>query len=479
MGKLLTALLLWLGAALAHAGTFVLYVNGASRSSAESTSQQALAFKQAMNTNGVSRSIPFRSFPIVQTQVESAFAIQCQKALSSAAFVRSGSRPSTAEYSAYLSNLGSLYLTPTTSTGALCSLGTGIDQMSAYTTRLADVLKIYLQRGDKIVVTSYSQGSFYVEAALALLLRRGDITDLSAVRVVNVASFTATTLNGRYVNGTLDQVVYSGVSTWPFVLPGNRVLCLAACAASATSAELVAAGANPTLHHLQPTYLNPLIKVQATGESLPGVIARLVNESLNELSGNQAAAAPAIVATRFTSGSPSRLEVDFDRDMSAAYSTTGSYSVASTTWTTPRRLVLVLTSFQPGRSITLRATGFVSTAGVQMAADQVFIFPGTAASSGSSSGSNPPGTGAAPMVTNLEFIPGQLARLRVTFDSDMRPGYGTTGSYVPAASVWTSMRTFEIQLQSYSPGGTISFVASAFVSVGGVPMAQDVVYTFP
>lgn len=71
---------------------------------------------------------------------------------------------------------------------------------------------------------------------------------------------------------------------------------------------------------------------------------------------------------------------------------------------------------------------------------------------------------------------------RASFDVDMAPIYSTTGGYVPKVGkegYWPDLRTFEMQLDSYTPGATITLLASGFRSAAGVYMAADKAFTFP
>jgi hypothetical protein len=57
--------------------------------------------------------------------------------------------------------------------------------------------------------------------------------------------------------------------------------------------------------------------------------------------------------------------------------------------------------------------------------------------------------------------------------------YHTTGEYVPARSYWSNKRTFIIEFESYTPGGTIVLQSDGFVSEQGISMTSDISYVFP
>lgn len=183
---------------------------------------------------------------------------------------------------------------------------------------------------------------------------------------------------------------------------------------------------------------------------------------------------PTITGASLVPVSPPRLEVTFSQPMNPTHFTTGFYVPTSSVWETPTKFVITFSSYSPGGTITLKAPtaadtrGFRSAAGVALAADYVFQFP-----------SNPPPTGTAPNVTNLNFVSAVPPRLEVTFDQPMKPTYGTTGNYVPSSSVWESTTKFVITFSSFTPGGAITLVAGNFVSAAGLPLAADVTYKFP
>ncbi len=184
--------------------------------------------------------------------------------------------------------------------------------------------------------------------------------------------------------------------------------------------------------------------------------------------------APAVVTPTFVAASPSRLEVTFSQPMAATYFTTGNYVPSTSVWESPTRFVVTFSSVTPGGTITLKAPtvadprGFKSIAGVGLAQDYVFQFPAT-----------PPLVGPAPKVTSLNFVAAVPSRLEVNFDQAMRPGYGTTGGYVPASSVWETSTRFVITFNSVTPGGSITLQANSFASAAGTAMASDVTFTFP
>jgi hypothetical protein len=78
------------------------------------------------------------------------------------------------------------------------------------------------------------------------------------------------------------------------------------------------------------------------------------------------------------------------------------------------------------------------------------------------------------------FVAGDNARIEISFDTDMQSSYATSGSYDPKASYWkTDKRTFVIEFNHYTAGGTITLIAKDFRSTSGDAMAADYVFTFP
>lgn len=186
------------------------------------------------------------------------------------------------------------------------------------------------------------------------------------------------------------------------------------------------------------------------------------------------AAAPTVVSSNFVAAAPARLEVTFTEPMNANYFTTGDYVPTSSVWESPTRFVITFASYTPGGKITLKAPtatdprAFKSAAGVGLAQDYVFQFPGT----------QPP-MGNAPIATNLNFVATVPPRLEVTFDQPMKEFYGTAGNYVPASSVWETSTKFVITFASFTPGELITLKADSFVSAAGQPIASDITYRFP
>jgi hypothetical protein len=279
---------------IASAENIVLYVNGASAALSEYTNAQSLAFKKSMNKNGVNSITAFRHFPIVFSKSESAFSIQCQKILSQRAFPISGQRPATNQYIEYLNNLGKIYDSSNTNALLYCSQGPGIFKLGTATSGLADAINAQLLSGNSVVIAGYSQGNLFVEAAIGLMIYKKQISDLTKIRVVNIATHTASILSGRYINNSLDDVIYFNfASSWPFSLPADYDLCIGSCSSKATRSDLLTVGGGEEAHFLESTYLNESIKVFSSKLSLPRTIADHVNGALSELSSsNQYSASP-------------------------------------------------------------------------------------------------------------------------------------------------------------------------------------------
>lgn len=93
-----------------------------------------------------------------------------------------------------------------------------------------------------------------------------------------------------------------------------------------------------------------------------------------------------------------------------------------------------------------------------------------------------------PEIQNIVFSPATTkapAYITVSFNTEMSKSYYTTGAYNPIQSYWKNSRTFIVEFQSYTPGGTISFKAlngqgeKGFMNSSGILLKQDRTFTFP
>lgn len=69
------------------------------------------------------------------------------------------------------------------------------------------------------------------------------------------------------------------------------------------------------------------------------------------------------------------LRVFFSENMQGSYQTTGSYAPINTFWQNPKTLVIELSNYAPGGTITFVKDNFITTDGVKMVEDYVFTFP--------------------------------------------------------------------------------------------------------
>lgn len=75
---------------------------------------------------------------------------------------------------------------------------------------------------------------------------------------------------------------------------------------------------------------------------------------------------------------------------------------------------------------------------------------------------------------------GSPKSITVKFSEDMRTdNYHTTGEYMPSKSYWFDNRTFVVEFDSYTAGGTITFETDGFKSVAGKLMDEAYTFTFP
>jgi len=114
--------------------------------------------------------------------------------------------------------------------------------------------------------------------------------------------------------------------------------------------------------------------------TLPNALSQLVvrtNFNSDNLYLNSSCLAPEteISVSANISFSNLKLEAVFNQDMTNNYHTTGAYSPKSSYWSNPRTFIIDFVSFVPGGTITLKAGGFTSAQGQELANDINFVFP--------------------------------------------------------------------------------------------------------
>lgn len=280
--KYLVALLLTLLHLAAKSATVVVYVNGGSAPT-ERITPQANAFAQSALRNGVPESYDLRYFPISQTSTESGAAILCQRELSRSSFPTQGTRPTANEYATYFQNLGSRYVNFAQSVAlnpiSCPVVSAGIIRMASFTRNLANELAELSSGDDTIILVGYSQGNNYIEAAVGLMLARGEIDNPSRFKMVGIASPAFS--SGRHINASLDQVVYGALNS-PASLTPNHTLCVDSCSQPASIDDIVAAGGSSNVHFLVPNYLNESINSLERLTSIPAVIASEIVASADQ-----------------------------------------------------------------------------------------------------------------------------------------------------------------------------------------------------
>lgn len=262
----------------------VVFVNGASGSTEGAVTTNAGAFAASMRANGVPSDYRLTRFEIRQSITQSAAALFCQREFSGESMPISGERPTSSNYSQYLAALGARYqdftvnvfLNPIACLNVIGQIDFGVLQQQRHTERLASIVSDLARTPDTIVLVGHSQGSNYIEAAIALAVARGDLSSPNRVKVVSIGSPAFTSQGDHYVNVTTDDVVYGFTLKRSLSLPGNYTACIGTCAEVATLEDLVANGADNSLHLLRSTYLNPSIMSVEQRESLPRSIAKEV-----------------------------------------------------------------------------------------------------------------------------------------------------------------------------------------------------------
>jgi hypothetical protein len=186
---------------------------------------------------------------------------------------------------------------------------------------------------------------------------------------------------------------------------------------------------------------------------------------------------PPIIASipQFTPGATPKLEFVFDSAMQASYAVEGSFVATAMYWKSDKRsFVIEFSDFIPGSDIFISGirndgqAGFISTANVAMRRPFVFRLPKSDVPSFSK------------IISGPTFTAGTDAKIVISFDRMMGPGFLVKGDYVPKSSYWMSdKKTFVIELLSYTPGGTVQFLSDGFRSSSGDPMAGTVTFKFP
>lgn len=277
--RILFSALLFLLSINLHAKIYITYVNGAEVDDKGALDQQ-VKFKESMTRNGVTGTdLVFLPRTVGQPTIESFQIVPCQAILARLAFPDKNQIPSYFQYDYYFELLGKIYSEKIEQ----CAVGFKYSsQLLARTLGLANQILDTLNRGHTIVLVPYSQGNFYVEAALAWLRFNGKISNFDRIRVVNVGNIAPTSLNGFNVTSTGDSVV----SGFPHHFPQIYIPCFDFCSSVATQLERDLR--DPIGHFLALTYLNESAKTFQTKTSFPAVIAELINRAISELSPKRA-----------------------------------------------------------------------------------------------------------------------------------------------------------------------------------------------
>lgn len=269
---------------LAIADTVVVLVNGADGTDSSVPIQQA-EFKTAMFNNGVNQSFVFKPFSIFGFLPTSAAEHQCQWSMEYKANQERGGVPSTFEYLAFLKNLGEIY------NNESYNCPGGLTNIKSNAERLAIKIKTNMSKGHKVIVVPYSQGNLYLNAAIGLMLYRGEIDDLNGFRVVNVGNTSLISIHGMNVTSTKDKIVSSAISHFP----STYTPCISDCNSENSFYELTSsagmdiighcfsASSNSSIFCLGHTYLNDSIRAYQTKQTFPKIIASLIMRGRKEL----------------------------------------------------------------------------------------------------------------------------------------------------------------------------------------------------
>lgn len=207
----------------------------------------------------------------------------------------------------YYRALGDIYSSPLPPASApispflLSSVAKTAEMIAAYVKQLV--------AGDiRVVLVPHSQGNFYVEAALGLLVREietGLWPDASiqslfeSIRVVSVGPVASTSWNNTHVRSTADSAIEAGMSDLVApegfsILPSNFAPCVTNDCKQGTSIDSVATLTNTATmdilgHGFSETYLNASIypalpwpmALRNSNQSIRAIVGKLVQQQIN------------------------------------------------------------------------------------------------------------------------------------------------------------------------------------------------------
>lgn len=287
-----------------NAKTLIVFVNGASNSSAKELSRNTQIVYNTLLKNLVfthpTENIEFAKYFVEGSIVDPA-EVTLQQTFSNSALKKS---INTKDYYKILGKIYSDFFLSQASAD-------DVRNVSEQTKELSERLKKRLLDGYKVVFLSHSQGNLFVEAAIAHLYYLNEVSaHLEAnVKVVSIGSVAATSWNGSHFNIDVDETVYGGgyrVKGDAFKPMDGESVCLSDCSKKATAGDLnyefaitnnlsaTSSIISNATHGIANAYMNESIRIYPTRETLPSHISYLLRSAINELSAIKFSISPTI-----------------------------------------------------------------------------------------------------------------------------------------------------------------------------------------
>lgn len=255
-------------AAPCWAATKVIFVNGGGGQDVSSVEERAKLIRDELGEYLSASGIELGNFPVVEGLFESVASIKCQKDLIRLAAADFSAPLPSDKRSDFLINLGRLYnqldiaaYFPDCARAAIIAKG------------LAGKILYEQAKGNKIVILAHSQGNFFAEAAIGILLDKGKINSVDDLPLVSLGSIAPSTRAGFVLNISIDTALfgydagYLGFGfNWAWTPAIKHIACAASCPTAASHDEIVAAGGDPRAHALR-TYVSKFIRVTSDGKT--------------------------------------------------------------------------------------------------------------------------------------------------------------------------------------------------------------------
>jgi hypothetical protein len=295
---------------------YLYYINGAHKSSESQAHSGRAAFKQVMQKTGALTSslakgvIEAKNLRFIDNSGYSSFAALYQISVSDAALDTTNTDLNNPNKANYYNDLGRRYkiLSQMPSTcislpyaqwylpgGLLASFSCdAIKKSVSLTVDSANEIKKLLLGGNQVILVGHSQGNLYAEAISAILYSDQETTNrlTNQYRVIGIANTAATTFNNRHVTASQDGIIYSDLTSIPYIkwrpMSATHDACTFFCIVKpATPLELFNYTGDRFAHAVKETYLNDKLDFWSKDKTyhLPPneIISRLIFQSWAEL----------------------------------------------------------------------------------------------------------------------------------------------------------------------------------------------------